>query len=106
MAVVRPRAERGAMLPDFATRRRPATRATTVMLSVGASMLMLAALLFAAPTAAATDPSPSPSPTPTPTLPPLTAGGVLGSSVTFYGRGYGHGVGLSQWGARGRAEAG
>jgi stage II sporulation protein D len=39
-------------------------------------------------------------------LPPLTRGGALGSSVTFYGRGYGHGVGMSQWGARGRAEAG
>jgi stage II sporulation protein D len=30
----------------------------------------------------------------------------LGESVTFYGRGYGHGVGLSQYGARGRALAG
>src|SRR6476659_1165851 len=28
---------------------------------------------------------------------------VLGPSVTFYGRGYGHGVGMSQYGARGRA---
>jgi stage II sporulation protein D len=28
------------------------------------------------------------------------------SSVTFYGRGYGHGLGLSQYGARGRALAG
>jgi stage II sporulation protein D len=31
---------------------------------------------------------------------------VLGESLTFYGRGYGHGVGMSQWGARGRALAG
>jgi SpoIID/LytB domain protein len=31
---------------------------------------------------------------------------VLGSTTTFYGRGYGHGVGLSQYGARGRALAG
>ena len=30
----------------------------------------------------------------------------IGSSTTFYGRGYGHGVGLSQYGARGRALAG
>jgi stage II sporulation protein D len=30
----------------------------------------------------------------------------LAGSVTFYGRGYGHGVGLSQYGARGRALAG
>ena len=31
---------------------------------------------------------------------------VLADSVTFYGRGYGHGVGMSQYGARGRALAG
>jgi SpoIID/LytB domain protein len=31
---------------------------------------------------------------------------VLGSTVTFFGRGYGHGVGMSQYGARGRALAG
>ena len=30
----------------------------------------------------------------------------LGAATTFYGRGYGHGVGLSQYGARGRALAG
>ena len=30
----------------------------------------------------------------------------LGSTVTFFGRGYGHGVGMSQYGARGRALAG
>ncbi|MBF6604832.1 MAG: SpoIID/LytB domain-containing protein [Chloroflexi bacterium] len=29
-----------------------------------------------------------------------------GATVTFYGRGYGHGLGLSQYGARGRALAG
>lgn len=38
---------------------------------------------------------------PRPTAPTPVSG-----SVTFYGRGYGHGVGLSQYGARGRAEAG
>ena len=31
---------------------------------------------------------------------------TLGTTTTFYGRGYGHGVGLSQYGARGRALAG
>ncbi|MBI2764240.1 MAG: SpoIID/LytB domain-containing protein [Chloroflexi bacterium] len=31
---------------------------------------------------------------------------ALGTSTVFYGRGYGHGVGLSQYGARGRALAG
>jgi stage II sporulation protein D len=54
------------------------------------------------PTPAPT-PVPSPTPTPTPTIAKVY---TLGSSVTFYGRGYGHGVGLSQYGARGRADAG
>jgi stage II sporulation protein D len=49
-------------------------------------------------------PSPNPSPTPTPSVPPGAT--LLGSSVTIYGRGYGHGVGLSQYGAYGRAVAG
>jgi stage II sporulation protein D len=40
----------------------------------------------------------------TPTPPPGPT--VLGSTVTFFGRGYGHGVGMSQYGARGRALAG
>ncbi len=40
----------------------------------------------------------APAATPAPT--------VLGASVTFHGRGWGHGVGLSQYGARGRALAG
>ena len=31
---------------------------------------------------------------------------ALGDAVTFHGRGYGHGVGMSQYGARGRALAG
>jgi SpoIID/LytB domain protein len=50
---------------------------------------------------------PRPTPTATPTPTPMPAGVVtLGSTVTFHGRGYGHGVGLSQYGARGRALAG
>lgn len=31
---------------------------------------------------------------------------VSGDKVTFKGKGYGHGVGMSQWGAKGRAEQG
>ena len=31
---------------------------------------------------------------------------VDGNTITFSGRGYGHGVGMSQWGAYGMAEAG
>ncbi|MGK2850079.1 MAG: SpoIID/LytB domain-containing protein, partial [Candidatus Limnocylindrales bacterium] len=52
-----------------------------------------------APTAT---PSPTPAPTATPTPAP-TGPTVLGATVTFHGRGYGHGVGMSQYGARGRA---
>lgn len=37
---------------------------------------------------------------------PVAGTVVLGPSTTFFGRGYGHGVGLSQYGARGRAIAG
>ena len=44
---------------------------------------------------------------PTLTVPRVAADGVPGlADVTFYGRGYGHGVGMSQYGARGRALAG
>jgi SpoIID/LytB domain protein len=49
-----------------------------------------------APTATA---APTSTPGPSPTANPVT----LPSSITFYGRGYGHGVGLSQYGAYGRA---
>src|SRR5829696_510783 len=54
-------------------------------------------------------PTPSPTRTPTPAWPAMTwPTGIttLGTSVTFYGRGYGHGVGLNQYGAKGRANAG
>ncbi len=40
-------------------------------------------------------------PSPAPTAPP-----AVGTSFTFDGGGYGHGVGMSQYGAKGRAEAG
>jgi SpoIID/LytB domain protein len=55
-------------------------------------------------------PSPSPTPTPSPSPSPSatwpTTSATLGDTVQFFGRGYGHGVGLSQYGARGRALAG
>lgn len=51
-------------------------------------------------------PSPTVAPTPAPTPPWPTAITTLGSTVRFYGRGFGHGVGLNQYGARGRALAG
>jgi SpoIID/LytB domain protein len=48
---------------------------------------------------ASASPVPSATPGPTPTPNPVT----LPATITFYGRGYGHGVGLSQYGAKGRA---
>ena len=64
----------------------------------------------AAPTASPGPGSPAPTTTPAPTstpaptaTPPPTGPVTLGSSVTFHGRGWGHGVGLSQYGAHGRA---
>ena len=55
------------------------------------------------PTKAPT-PTATPTPTPTPTVPPGPV--TLPASITIYGRGYGHGVGMSQYGAYGRALAG
>jgi len=56
-----------------------------------------------APTESPTlDPAVPPTPSPTPT--PAPAGPTtLDAIVTFSGRGFGHGVGMSQYGARGRA---
>jgi len=65
------------------------------------------------PTAPAAAPASSPSTAPTPRafpspsrIPPISPVPITPGSVTFYGRGYGHGLGLSQYGARGRALAG
>jgi stage II sporulation protein D len=93
----------------------PATPSPTVAPSP-APTAAPTAVLTAAPTTTP-DPSPAPSttpaptsspaptatptPTPTPTTPPGPVS--LGSSITFHGRGWGHGVGLSQYGAHGRA---
>ena len=98
------------------TTRRP----FRLLATLAAAWLVLAfVVLLAAPsgTVRAADPTPTPTPprprtpiatlaprpTPTPTPPGPTQ---LGSTVTFHGRGWGHGVGLSQYGARGRALAG
>ena len=75
------------------------------------ALLVVVALTAAIAPPAALAESPSPDPLATPVLPsppPLVASGptTLPDSVTFYGRGYGHGVGMSQYGARGRALAG
>ncbi len=61
----------------------------TVLAVMLLSLCIAIAGLVLAPVARAADPPPGPT--------------VLHSKVTFYGRGYGHGVGMSQYGARGRA---
>lgn len=97
-------------------RLRLAVLAAVVVALMGG--LVPSAALGADPT-----PTPAPSPAPTPSLTPVpgpvgppvgpaawpvrSAGPTpLGQTVTFYGRGSGHGVGMSQYGARGRALAG
>jgi stage II sporulation protein D len=69
----------------------------------------------AAPTDAPTTPSPDPSGDPDASLPPDATPSpspspdgpiALPDTITFYGRGWGHGVGMSQYGAHGRALAG
>src|ERR1700675_542532 len=37
---------------------------------------------------------------------PTSTAGAAGSSFTFFGSGFGHGIGMSQWGAYGMASAG
>ncbi|HSW42220.1 MAG TPA: SpoIID/LytB domain-containing protein [Patescibacteria group bacterium] len=64
------------------------------------------AALFAATGVLSATGAPAPVPVAA-TQPSSTTGPTaLGPSVTFFGRGWGHGVGLSQFGARGRALAG
>ena len=83
----------------------PATPAPTVVVTPAPTTAPTAAPTAAPTTAPSATPRPTASPTPTPRPSPTTAPGpvTLPSSITFYGRGYGHGVGLSQYGAYGRA---
>ncbi len=94
---------------------RPARAASQpILIALGAALLIALLGSFgggprmalgADPTESAS-PTATPTVTPTPTAPPPPGATVLGSTVKFYGRGYGHGVGMSQHGARGRALAG
>lgn len=77
-------------------------RAALVALLAALLTVSLAGVGGLPQTVLAETPPAGPGTEPTP-IPGLT---VLGESVTFYGRGYGHGVGMSQYGARGRALAG
>ena len=102
------------MTPYAAPSRRPLAVPRRLVVALVAALLVALAgsdgsgprsVLGADPTAtpsALLTPTPSPSPTTSPSPGPT----VLGTTVTFFGRGYGHGVGMSQYGARGRALAG
>jgi SpoIID/LytB domain protein len=72
--------------------------------SPGVSTVLPAPAALTPSTSTSPTPALSPSPSPTPSWPTTIT--TLGTAVTFYGRGYGHGVGMSQYGARGRALAG
>ncbi len=98
-------------------RHRPAEPMTVLIAFMAAILVALpgsfggsaSAVRAAEPTPSATPASESPSPTSSPDPSPVPTAPdsiVLGATVTFYGRGYGHGVGMSQYGARGRALAG
>jgi stage II sporulation protein D len=89
-----------------------AINGTSVKSLYGVSYLYGARQLFKtlvlptpSPTATTSAAPPTAGPTTAPIVPP-TGPVTLWSSVTFYGRGYGHGVGLSQYGAQGRAADG
>jgi stage II sporulation protein D len=71
----------------------PGHRANRRIPAIVPTLIAAACLLFVAGPAAAED-----------RPPPRVSGTPL--DVTFYGRGWGHGVGMSQYGARGRALAG
>lgn len=86
-----------------------ASRRTPVLAMLALVLVAVGSGIGAGATLAET-PSPSPlasdSPTPGATPQPPVGPTALGDTITFYGRGYGHGVGMSQYGARGRALAG
>jgi len=81
--------------------------AVVLVSAIGAGLVPQAVRAETPSASSSTEPSSSTNPSPTAISPASSAGPtVLGDAITFYGRGYGHGVGLSQYGARGRALAG
>src|SRR5664279_5002009 len=96
--------------------RRRTPRRGAIGPAVGGALALVSILAFGsvAPVlargtspAASSSVAPTPRPLPSPSRIPIsTPVPVTPGSLTFYGRGYGHGLGLSQYGARGRALAG
>jgi len=90
-------------------RRQNETAGTPRVSRPGRLIALLAVVAIGAAISPAATLAETPSPTPVATpavVAGLTGPTALADSVTFYGRGYGHGVGMSQYGARGRALAG
>lgn len=98
-------------MPTSDRRRTEIRRTPRATLTAAATALLLLAstigVAFAPARTLAEEPSASPVDPPV-ASPAAAVGGptTLGKTVTFHGRGYGHGVGMSQYGARGRALAG
>src|SRR5664279_3779357 len=96
--------------------RRRTPRRGAIGPAVGGALALVSILAFGsvAPVlargtspAASSSVAPTPRPLPSPSRIPIsTPVPVTPGSLTFYGRGYGHGLGMSQYGARGRALAG
>ena len=70
----------------------------------GVTYLYAATGLFKAVSTVTPTPIPTPMPTPAPTAAPTPP--AAATAIRFYGRGTDHGIGLSQYGARGRALTG
>jgi len=88
--------------PDLAI-RRTSHHPTAVLAAVIVAVLVMLLGSFGAGPRTVLGAVPFATPDLTATVTPSTDPIVLDSTVTFFGRGYGHGVGMSQYGARGRA---
>jgi SpoIID/LytB domain protein len=87
------------VLPTLAAPTAAPTTAPTTAPTAAPTSAPSASPDASAPPAPTASPVPTATPGPTPTPNPVR----LPATITFYGRGYGHGVGLSQYGAQGRA---
>jgi SpoIID/LytB domain protein len=82
--------------------RRRSVRRPAALVAIALLLAALAPAVHASPAVRQARPAVAPGAT-AESAPDAT---TLASTITFYGRGAGHGVGMSQYGARGRAKAG